>query len=107
MHDVGLLAGPPDPHRALAVHPGAVAPEAGCLHRHALPDDRSVGVDGEAGGVAGGFCAEDEMAGGLVEIRVGGEGVGGLRRGRAVQGGGEEEGEGGEVGHQGLSIRLS
>ena len=48
VHDVGLRAGPPDAHRALAAHPGTVAPQAGCLHRDPFADHRRVGVDGQA-----------------------------------------------------------
>ena len=98
VRDIGLFAGPPDAHRALAVHPRVVAMQGGHFEGHPLPDQGRIRIDREPGRVAGRLCAEQEMAGGFVEVcvvgGVGGEGVGGLRGdGGGGEGGGEEEGE--------------
>ena len=102
VRDIGLVARPPDPRHALAVHPGPIAPEGRRVHAHPFANQGRVGVDSQPGGVAGGLHAEHEMAGGLVEVRVprggggecvAGKGVGGLCGSRAVKGGGEKKGQ--------------
>ena len=96
VHDLRLGVRPAHAGHALAVHVGAIAPVGGRLRPDPLPDQRRVGVDAGARGVADGLHAEHEAAGRLVEVGVlgsgGGEGVAGrggsLRGGRAGWGGG-------------------